>query len=353
MSLDIEGILSPINLDEPCGEYFEDNTALYTEFNALEQAAKGKPEQVMGDSVIPAVDPDWRSVYDLSLALLKKTKDLKVAGYLAQSLIMRSGFEGLSDGLELVNRLLQEYWQEVHPQLTIDDDYDPDYRVNAISYLGDAEFKNSLAKINLVASRAVGQFTLKDYRIAISGDDKPEDAPDISLINAAFMDADLDGLLSVQEGINKAIASAEAISTAFDEKLTDATGPQLDPLLAELRYAAKVYAEFLSDRGVDSTEASSEDGVDEDVQMDVSAEELATKVVKVNPGEVNTREDVIKQIDKICTYYVKNEPSSPVPLILNRAKKLVNMDFMDIMRDMSPESVKAILSLAGMDENGD
>ena len=352
MSLAIDSLLSPVNLDEPCGVYAEDDTSLYTEFNALEQAAKGKPEQVMGDSVIPAVDPDWRSVYDMSLELLKKTKDLKVACYLTQSLIIRQGFIGVSQGLELIEKLLNEYWQEVHPQLTIDDDYDPDYRVNAVAYLGDADFIRSLAKINLVSSKAVGHFTLMDYRSAILGDDKPEDAPDISLINAAFMDTEVEDLQANKEAVSSAIALVESISKAFDEKLTDATGPQLDPLVAELKYVLKVYGEFLADRGVASDEGEAEEGA-EGSEQDATGEEGATVVVKTNPGEVNSREDVIKQIDKICTYYVKNEPSSPVPLILNRAKKLVNMEFMDIMRDMSPESVHAIMSLAGLENSGE
>jgi type VI secretion system protein ImpA len=348
MSLAIDSLLSPVNLDAPCGDFSEDNTSLYSDFSALEQAAKGKPEQVMGDSVIPAVEPDWRSVYELSLELLKKTKDLKVACYLTQSLIMRQGFEGVRDGLLVIEGLLKEYWQDVHPQLTIDDDYDPDYRVNAVAYLADADFIKSLAKIKLVASKAVGQFTLIDYRLAISGDDKPEGAPDISLINAAFMDVDLESLKSVQDAVGSAISSVESITQIFDEKLTDASGPQLAPLLAELKYVLKVYGEFLSDRGVDAEDGALEEG-GEDAEQTMTEESTAV-VVKTNPGEVNSREDVIKQIDKICTYYVKNEPSSPVPLILNRAKKLVSMDFMDIMKDMSPESVKAIMSLAGMEE---
>ncbi len=351
MSLAIDSLLSPVSLDEPCGDFSEDNTSLYTEFSALEQAAKGKPEQVMGDSVIPAVEPDWRSVHDLSLAFLKQSKDLKVVCYLIQSLIARQGFLGVSEGLDLMDKLLNEFWQDVHPQLTIDDDYDPDYRVNAVAYLGDADFIKSLAKINLVSSKAVGHFTLIDYRYAIAGDDRPEGTPDISLINAAFMDTDLEGLQATQDAVVRAIASVESISRTFDEKLTDASGPQLAPLIAELKYVLKVYGEFLADRGVASDEGESEETSEEAEQT--MTEESATVLVKTNPGEVNTREDVIKQIDKICTYYMKNEPSSPVPLILNRAKKLVNMEFMDIMRDMSPESVNAIMSLAGIEGSSD
>ena len=53
-------------------------------------------------------------------------------------------------------------------------------------------------------------------------------------------------------------------------------------------------------------------------------------------GEIANREDVIRTLDKICEYYNRYEPSSPVPFMLKRAKKLVRMDFMEILRDITP-----------------
>ena len=53
-------------------------------------------------------------------------------------------------------------------------------------------------------------------------------------------------------------------------------------------------------------------------------------------GEIASREDVIRTLEKICEYYSRHEPSSPVPFMLKRAKKLVRMDFMEILRDLAP-----------------
>jgi len=353
----LETLLSPVSPENPCGLFADSSAELYSEFNALMQFADGRPEQVMGDSVIPAVEPNWAKVQELAQALLSKSKDLRIACYLTQSLIKKGGFLGLNDGLNFVNSLLGEYWEEVHPCLIIldedgDEDDDPDYRINAVAYLGDAGFINSLSDVKLVSSRAVGSFSLKDYRIAIGsqGDSKGENKPDISLINAAFMDVDVELLQSARQAVIESIESVNQISNKFAEKLSAASSPQLKPLLADLRYVIKIYDEVLSERGVvsDVNDDQTDDSVSEEGQA--MNKELESVKPVVNAGEVNTRDDVIKQIDKICKYYQKNEPSSPVPLILNRAKKLVTMDFMDIMKDMSPESVQSIVALAGLEE---
>ena len=56
---------------------------------------------------------------------------------------------------------------------------------------------------------------------------------------------------------------------------------------------------------------------------------------------------MIKALDLICDYYRENEPSSPVPLILQRAQRLVNKDFMTIMTDLTPDALKQLQIITG------
>ena len=56
-------------------------------------------------------------------------------------------------------------------------------------------------------------------------------------------------------------------------------------------------------------------------------------------GEIQGRADVLRMLDRICAYYAANEPSSPVPLLLGRARGLVNKTFIDILRDLAPNGV--------------
>jgi len=64
-------------------------------------------------------------------------------------------------------------------------------------------------------------------------------------------------------------------------------------------------------------------------------------------GDIRTRADVLRALDKICEYYEEFEPSSPIPLLLRRGKRLVSKSFLDIMRDMAPDGVSQVESIAG------
>ena len=53
-------------------------------------------------------------------------------------------------------------------------------------------------------------------------------------------------------------------------------------------------------------------------------------------------------IGKICTFYERNEPSSPIPILLQRVNRLVSMDYLEIMAELTPDAVKQAKALAGM-----
>jgi type VI secretion system protein ImpA len=55
-------------------------------------------------------------------------------------------------------------------------------------------------------------------------------------------------------------------------------------------------------------------------------------------------------LDKLCDYFDRNEPSSPVPILLRRAKRLINKSFMDIVRDMASNGVSQVELLRGSEE---
>ena len=65
--------------------------------------------------------------------------------------------------------------------------------------------------------------------------------------------------------------------------------------------------------------------------------------------EIRTREDVIRVLDKLCEYYAQHEPSSPLPLLLKRAKRLTTLSFMEIIQDLAPDAVAQAMSIGGPD----
>jgi type VI secretion system protein ImpA len=340
--LDVDQLLAPISDDAPSGE----NLEYEPEFGELERSAQGTDEHVMGDEVVEAQEPDWREVKKQAEELLGKTKDLRVGVLLTRAALNIHGPEGLADGTAVLRGMVERYWDTVHPQLDAEDDDDPTFRVNSVLPLSDAGgVLRDISRMILVSSKAAGRFSLRDIRVA-KGEREPagdqETVPDSALIAAAFMDSDVEELQANAAHTDAAIENVGKIEAVFAENIGAANSPDVGRLTAELKELQKIYSENLAARGIGSATA----------EADASPTVGGGGSAPIS-GEVNTREDAIRMIDKICMYYERNEPSSPVPLLLQRAKRLVSKDFMEILRDLTPDGVSQAENVTGTKSEGD
>lgn len=341
--LDIENLLQEVSPDAPCGENLEYDPV----FVEMERAAQGKAEQQFGDTTIAAEEPNWKEVKKKALELFGRSKDLRAAVYLTRAVVHTDGFAGLCDGLGLLHGLLAQRWESMHPQLDPDDDNDPMLRVNAFATIGDREamLLGIHNKAPLVSSRALGRFSLRDLKIAkgelsVAASDDGAPLPDQSTVDAAFMDCDLDELQVTENSVTQSIDHLNAIDTLLMELVGSSQAPNLDGLSDLLKEIHSVLAEQLSRRGVE-TESVAGEGEGADEVGSGSAKEKSIS------GTINSREDVVRMLDKACEYFTRNEPSSPVPLLLQRAKRLISMDFMAALRDLAPDGVSQIETIAG------
>ena len=333
---EVDQLIARISDESPSG----DNLEYEPEFGELEREAQGKAEQQMGDEVVEAEPPDWRSVVKQAEGLLAKSRDLRLAVYLARGGLNIHGPQGLADGVAIIRGLLESQWDTVHPQLDAEDNDDPTFRVNSVMQLSDTVgMLHDLLLMPIVSSKAVGRFGLRDIRVA-NGELQPlsDDGqiPDSALINAAFMDCDLDELQADAAAIDAAIEDLGKCEAVFAEKIGAANSPDIDGLVKEVKEIKTAYAEALVSRGIGVEVPEGEAG---------AAGDAAPARIS---GEVNSREDVTLLLGKICTFYERNEPSSPIPILLQRVKRLVSMDYLEITAELTPEAVKQAKALAGM-----
>lgn len=340
-ALDLESLLQDLSADAPCGENLEYDAG----FASMERASTGKPEQQMGGAVIPAEEPDWRNVQEICLDLFKRTRDLRVAVTLARAQLGLGGVPGFADGIALVRGLVERQWSAVHPQLDPSDHNDPIMRVNAVASLGGQDTViRSLRMTPLVASRALGRFGLRDVEIAAGtapapGGDTPP--PDTATIDGAFMDADEGELKAVAEALGRAITDLDGLDKSLNTAIGSAPGPDLSTLKTTLKAMDRVMREQLARRGGD--ELAGEEG-----EAAAGGGEGGGGKTK-RAGEISSREDVVRALDKICDYYARHEPSSPLPILLQRAKRLVSKTFVEIIRDLAPGGASEVETIAGLD----
>lgn len=338
----LESLLQPVSADAPCGPDLEYDPA----FLELDRFSQGKPEQQMGDTIVPAQEPDWKEVGNRALALLAKTKDLRIAIRLTRALLNTDGLAGLADGLALLRGLVETFWDGIYPKLDPEDDNDPTFRVNILMGLCDSEAViDRIRLIHLVSSRSFGRFSLRDFAIA-SGEIPPPagtEAPKASAIDGAFTECPVPALQATAEALHASLERLAAIETFVGEKVGASNGTNFAKLTETLRAAEKILVARLAKRGV-VTEGAVEGGAEDGSGAPGSGGPSMS-------GEINSREDVLRVLDKIVSYYERVEPSSPIPLLIKRSKRLVSASFMDIVRDIASDGLSQVENLRGKDEN--
>jgi type VI secretion system protein ImpA len=340
-AVDVEKLLQPVSVEDPCGDDLEYDPA----FGELQRSAEGKPEQVMGSTVNPAEEPEWREVQRQAVAICARTKDLRVLILLLRALLANAGLPGLADGLHLLRGLLERYWDAIHPQLDPDDNLDPTMRVNIIASVCDPmTFLRGVHEAPLVSSRVMGRFSLRDIAVASGHMPAPPGsaaaAPTMSAIEAAFMDTDLEELQATAKAVDASMADVAAIENLVTAKVGVTNAPNLSELGAVFKEARQVLAEHLARRGVSAPGAEGE-------PAPTPAGAGAPPAAAALSGEITSREDVVRALDKISDYYNRHEPSSPIPMLVQRAKQLVSMDFLEILRNLAPDGVKQAELLRG------
>ncbi|MFC4728117.1 type VI secretion system protein TssA [Coralloluteibacterium thermophilus] len=342
----IEALLAPLGDEAPAGTDLEYDP----EFLALETAATPKAERAMGDSVIAAEEPDWARVEDMALALFRRTRDLRVAAHLCSAWVRRRGLGGWNDGLALVRGLLEQHWEHVHPQLDAEDDDDPTARVNAVLALTDLNGPLGCFRTTpFVQSPRLGRFSLRDLRIA-NGSIKPagadeEGLPTLSEIEACCLDCAPELLEGSANAVAEALAHARAIDALFMDRIGTAA-PDLKPLLGDLHELHRFVQPQWAARGG----AAGEGDGDEVTTADAAATPAGAAAVAAAPARIASAADVVKRIDEICEYYARAEPSSPVPILLRRAQRLVGRNFMELLQDLAPGGMSELQHISGPQE---
>lgn len=111
--MNIEQLLAPISEQAPCG----DDIAFSPEVDAISQARLADdPTLEQGAWVTSLKEADWKFVASRCAQLIEqRSKDLRLAVWLAEASARTTSFRGLADSLMLVSALCERYWDQLHP----------------------------------------------------------------------------------------------------------------------------------------------------------------------------------------------------------------------------------------------
>jgi type VI secretion system protein ImpA len=337
--VDVQQLLTAVSPDSPSGADLEYDSA----FLELERVAQGQPERQMGDSVLPAEPPEWRQVRDLCVELFARSKDLRIANYYLQSSIALDGLPGLAQALQLIQALLQQYWDSLYPMLDVEDDNDPTFRINALAGIGAEPVVRLLWEMPLIRSRAFGTVTLRAALNASGLQRFASESLGLEQVAAAFRDSDAEQVEACRTAVGAAQAALQGIEREVNERVGSDRGADLGTIKQLLRHAVQIVAEQAP--AATAAEVAETAPVAEGASAATAGAPAAPRI----SGEIGNRDDVLKTLDRILAYYARHEPSSPVPVLLSRAKTLVSADFATIVRNLIPDGFSQFEKLRGPD----
>jgi type VI secretion system protein ImpA len=353
--------LADLSDDAPSGE----NLEFDPDFSALERACTGKAEQQYGDTVIPAEPPEWKEALPLAESLLERTRDLRVMVSLAMTRLNLQGVAAFAEVVGQIRHQIEERWETVHPQLDPEDDNDPTLRANALFRLQEPSWvMRVLRDMPLVTTPQTGPVSWRDIAIfegTIEVDEGVEKKTE-AFIRGAFSKANPEHYAALSGGIAQLIGDLNGIGTSFDNHAGYGTGPDLTNLIKLATDIQRMLRRFEPKADAPEEEAGEADagGGDSGGEYaggdDEGGGEVRVRVSRRGGIDIRSitavgkRDDAIYLLELASAYFRNNEPSSPLPMLIDRARRLSSMEFMDILRDLAPDGLMQAQNIAGQQE---
>lgn len=337
MPIDFSPLLAPIPGDDPAGQDLSYDPV----FDRIREARRADdPQLAQGDWQAELKVADWREAAALAEQVLReRSKDLQAAVWLAEAWIRRQGLDGAAAGFGLVQALLDQYWDTLHPRV---DDGDLDERVGKLQSLGQAGREALL--LSPLGSGADG-VTLADWQVSREVDNlarQNRDAYEAVLaegkITGETFDARLaaSGALHLRESLHacgQAQAALAALRATIDQRFGP-DAPSLAPLAETLGRIEQVLATAARGLGVLGADAAPPaeggqggDGVAAPAPRGAGEgagrpEAPRTEGSAWRPTATNqplARADALRTLGEIAGFFRRSEPHSPVAYLLERA----------------------------------
>ncbi len=320
--------------DSACGENLEYDD----EFREMEKAAVGRPPSQFEAE---GVAPDWRAVLGHSQSLFDRTRDLRVAIYWSRARIHLEGAATLPEGLRLIEGLLARFWDDLHP---LPDDGDAYARVNALNDMCSlAGMLGDLRESLILDDRSVGELRGRDVEIALG-------ALEPRSVDTAFGRSTVEQMLrdgaasdpALRGFSPAALAKVAELQQLMRDRVGYAAAPELQPLISVLSGIRDVMP------GADDGErgAATEGEAGGEGDRDAAPRRGGSRAGL--SGAIESRNDALRAIDMVCEYLERTEPTNPAQLLLRRARRLVNKNFVELVRELAPESLNEVARVMGL-----
>lgn len=350
--IDLESLLQPISEDSPTGDDIREDrsaTSPYQVIKSERNQARAAERQSIHDGESTEAAQHWQKITEIAPQIIKdNSKDLEVASWYAEAMIRRYGFSGLRDAFALIQGLLENFWDNLHP---MPDEYGLETRVSCLSGLNGEGAEGvmiaPIRKVYLTEGENPGPYSLWQYHQALdiqkAADEQTRQQKieklgfDLDEIDKSVAQSSEDFYVNIRDDLSSCIEIYKSVGLKLDELCGIHEAPPtrtiveiLNECLGVVNHIGKLKLPAESVEGEDdaATEASGEE----------SAGTATNQQVAVAKGPIANRDDAFKQLVEIADFFRKTEPHSPVSYVLQKAVKWGNMPLGDLINELIPDN---------------
>ena len=347
--IDLARLLAPIEGESPAGNDIRQDsspTSNYHSIKTARAAARAAERNRVHDGDTSEADEHWRKIISLAPEILaKQSKDLEIASWFTEALIRRHGFQGLRDAFQLIQGLVENFWDHLYP---MPDEDGMETRTAPLSGLNGEGAEGVLIapirKVPITEGQDPGPFSFWQYQQALDVQrSASEDARNSKADKLGFT------LDDIEKAVNE---SSEAFYTDLLDDVTDAiaTYRNINQMLEAhcgsdeappTRNIINILEECrgaISHIGKHKLPVAVEESVADETAEGADQPQNGSPAAAVKVGAINSRETAFKQLLDIAQFFRKTEPHSPVSYVLEKAVKWGNMPLNELIVELIPDS---------------
>ena len=365
-SEEVLALTKPISKDSKCGSWIRSAPEYLSILTDKEEDDSTLP---MGEWERPLKKANWKKVIQKTEVLLKsETKDLELILVLLQAWTADYDSFGLKQGLYLLTRLTEEYWDDVWPKYTNDD---PEDRIRAYRWLslkGGLHVKKNLSILKRNNIR-LNNLTYLDYENSeidngslLKNNEKKKEFSvktfdkftqtknnnSILNIRKTLDSEDLEWLILTKQDIESCELTIKELEKKLDEKLGNRSLSFLG--LKKDLYDIKLLVEQLSTRFSERKSSQKEKETNHffsEQQLEKSTsdndESFSDRPLSKNLTQVDlrssvdgtSRSQIYKKINELSRELKNLEPHSPTPYLLERLSTWEDMSLNELVSDIA------------------
>jgi type VI secretion system protein ImpA len=292
--------------------------------------ATGKP----ATQFAAAEPPDWLRVREIAEELLSRTRDLRIALLWGRAMVNISGFAAVPAAVGLLHGLIDRFWEDVHP--LHGDDPDALARLSVIGGLNNLDsLLGDVRNAALSADPRLADLRVRDVEVALGKLAPRANEP-------ARTQAEIAGRL----------AGDAELAAALRDQASATLGllGQLHALVTE-RFRPDLVVDLQTLRGMLTGLRSLLPEGQSVAQVESSEPQVASAGTHPAAGvhRIESRQEAIRAIDLVCAYLERNEPTNPAQLLLRRAAKVIDKNFLQLVGELAPDAIKEVARIMGVD----